>query len=410
MSRRFPVLVLVCALCMLSMPLHPSAEVTLEEALYELEYRTAGASARLEGEEITPDLLSTLGSMSTEELEAVVWHQMFGQPLPEMKSVAGSPIEDLATGVCIVVSSETLHDTGTGYRLDTDVIDVSYIGGFDTPRRVAVGYKGTGFLVGKAWVATAGHVIDCGVKDVSFVFGFKVDEGKDPEFPYSSVARGDCFIGWQEDTRGGDWALIQLDSAPDEAFHRIEDSDTAGPSAGAPVFVVGHPAGLPMQYVEDSVVWDNGDVSPPYFRSSLRTYSGNSGSPIFSGGKAVGIHNGGTYPTGPLHSELDRMLEIKPFTIFTSTVNALAYRVGEGRWNVLPRGRQQVTLAVRPGQRVRIMGREGEGRPLRPLLLPEGRRRIRIVERTGLGPDASASSGVFDFEEVDEDFDSGDSH
>jgi V8-like Glu-specific endopeptidase len=45
-----------------------------------------------------------------------------------------------------------------------------------------------------------------------------------------------------------------------------------------PVYVLGHPAGLPLKYAPGSWV---SDVEESYFTTDLDIYSGNSGSPVF---------------------------------------------------------------------------------------------------------------------------------
>jgi len=50
---------------------------------------------------------------------------------------------------------------------------------------------------------------------------------------------------------------------------------------GEPLFVIGHPCGLPQKFADGAVVRSNHPAA--FFVANLDTYGGNSGSPVFSG-------------------------------------------------------------------------------------------------------------------------------
>jgi hypothetical protein len=123
------------------------------------------------------------------------------------------------------------------------------------------------------------------------VFGFAIREegGQTPtSVPAGEVYQCAGIVGENEETQGADWALIRLDR-PVTNHKPIAINRDAGPPKGAPLFVIGHPAGLPLKIAGGAQVRD---PSPGgYFVANLDTYGGNSGSPVFNAltGRIEGI-------------------------------------------------------------------------------------------------------------------------
>jgi len=150
----------------------------------------------------------------------------------------------------------------------------------------------SGSLVGEDLLMTAGHCVRSpdACKSTKFVFGFGIrKEGESPE----SVPAGDVFgcaelLGSVVEGQGADWALIRLDrKASGRKPLAIERSGKLENTA--PLFVIGHPAGLPTKVAGGATVRD---ASPNgYFVANLDTYGGNSGSAVFNArtGKVEGI-------------------------------------------------------------------------------------------------------------------------
>jgi len=138
----------------------------------------------------------------------------------------------------------------------------------------------TGFVVGPDVVATAGHCInESTLSNVRFVFGYRMVSDKDANmtFPNGDVFRAVKLLGWSQVSDGPDWALVKLDRPTGRAplqlsRTRIQDN--------APVFVIGHPSGLPAKYAGGANVRDNSIRS--VFLANLDTYGGNSGSPVLN--------------------------------------------------------------------------------------------------------------------------------
>jgi V8-like Glu-specific endopeptidase len=146
-----------------------------------------------------------------------------------------------------------------------------------------VGAFCSGSLVAPDVIMTAGHCVpsadECA--GIKFVFGFDVKkEGVMPDsVPESQVYGCKELIGREQNGHGADWALVRLDRKV--ADHQPVKLNLAGTIVnGAPVMVIGHPAGLPTKLAGGAHVRD---ASPDgYFVANLDTYGGNSGSPVFN--------------------------------------------------------------------------------------------------------------------------------
>jgi len=167
---------------------------------------------------------------------------------------------------------------------------------------VAAGIEGTAFLVTRHLVATAGHLARCDPTQLYFVFDFMLKEDEDALpvetfegkagvfYDESRVRRGVCLKGFLQDSRGSDWAIFNLDKPIDRP---PVTRTTVAVGARERLYSLGHPFGLPMQYVEGRVT--ENDVTDVFFMTDLDTYPHHSGAPVFNGGdKAVGIHRAGS--------------------------------------------------------------------------------------------------------------------
>ncbi len=145
---------------------------------------------------------------------------------------------------------------------------------------IAAGRFCTGFLVKKDVIATAGHCVnEENVTDLCFVFGFKMKDASTPitQVPNQNIYKGAAIISKVENRRtGSDWALIKLD-------RKVEGQRVAKLSGQAiyleqPVYIIGHPLGLPLKVAPGAHVCD---ISKTCFVADLDVYSGNSGTPVF---------------------------------------------------------------------------------------------------------------------------------
>jgi hypothetical protein len=147
---------------------------------------------------------------------------------------------------------------------------------------VAAGWLCTGFLVEKDVIATAGHCV-CGnaVTDLRFVFGFKM---LDPYTPVTQIAneniyKGEKIIGCAYNPRGNktDWALVKMDREVEGQEIAVLSKDEI--VRHQPVYVIGHPVGLPLKYAPGARVRG---FDQTLFAADLDVFMGNSGSPVFN--------------------------------------------------------------------------------------------------------------------------------
>jgi hypothetical protein len=147
---------------------------------------------------------------------------------------------------------------------------------------VAVGRLCTGFLVKKDVIATAGHcVCEKTVTDLRIVFGYKMLDPYTPvtRVPNENIYRGEKIIYkvLNREVNRSDWALVQLDREVErqEIVALSQDEITYK----QPIYVMGHPSGLPLKYAPGAQVRGFEDA---FFTADLDIYMGSSGSPVFN--------------------------------------------------------------------------------------------------------------------------------
>jgi AraC-like DNA-binding protein len=147
---------------------------------------------------------------------------------------------------------------------------------FDQP--IGAGSMCTGVLVAEDVIATAAHFVnDKNLIDIRFVFGFVMQY---PITPVTKVPNENIYKGIEILHRVNnpecDWALVKLD-------RKVLGGEIATLSKNKvfneqPIYIIGHPCGLPLKFAPGAYV---DDYTDSYFKSDLDTYSGNSGSPVF---------------------------------------------------------------------------------------------------------------------------------
>ncbi len=150
---------------------------------------------------------------------------------------------------------------------------------------IAVGPMVTCFLVKENVIATAAHFVnEENVSDFSIVFGFKMTDAISPviRIPNENIYQGVKLLSRVYKRKGiggngSDWALVKLDRKV--VGQTVATLSTKGPSRGQAVYVIGHPCGLPLKYGAGISISNNPNES--CFNVNLKTYSGNSGSPVF---------------------------------------------------------------------------------------------------------------------------------
>lgn len=186
-----------------------------------------------------------------------------------------------AASTCGLMSQSSLQEGVDGsFTIRTSNYDVCEEEPFsDQPTAMSC----TGFMVGEDLIATAGHCYDAGdLSGTRFVFGFVMEDANTPVLTVSAdqVYRGIELVG-QANSGGLDYAIIRVDRpivAPGAVAFDIQREGVI--EVGAPVGVIGHPAGLPLKlaFGDNTAVRSNDETG--YFVANLDTYGGNSGSPV----------------------------------------------------------------------------------------------------------------------------------
>jgi hypothetical protein len=146
---------------------------------------------------------------------------------------------------------------------------------------IAAGRLCTGFLVKEDVIATAGHCADeKNLTDLRIVFGFKMLGLSTPVtwIPNENIYKGLQIIHRIYDPKGSgsDWALIKLDRKV--VGHLVVNLSKKPIYLTQPVYILGHPCGLPLKYASGAQVRD---ITDTCFAADLNVYCGNSGSPVF---------------------------------------------------------------------------------------------------------------------------------
>ncbi|MGD2091292.1 MAG: serine protease [Candidatus Aminicenantes bacterium] len=144
------------------------------------------------------------------------------------------------------------------------------------------GRMGAGFLLKEDVIVTAGHLIDeSNLEDTRFVFGYKMLNSSTAVTQISdeNIYRGVEVLQrvYNPGTIGADWALAKLDrKVVGHPLARFSEVDV---SLEQPVYIIGHPCGLPLKYASGAKVRKIYDT---HFSAHLSVYFGNSGSPVFN--------------------------------------------------------------------------------------------------------------------------------
>lgn len=155
----------------------------------------------------------------------------------------------------------------------------------------------TGFLVGKDIIVTAGHCVneESTCKGTSFVFGVNSAREVDQQFKIRRENVYSCkkiLTSFYKKGTSYDYAVIQLDREV-KYRHVFVLGDDNKVTAKSKVAMLGHPNGLALTYSAPAPVTQTWDTD--VFRTTLDSFSGNSGSPVFdlATEKVMGILTGG---------------------------------------------------------------------------------------------------------------------
>ncbi|KQP12065.1 serine protease [Pseudorhodoferax sp. Leaf265] len=141
---------------------------------------------------------------------------------------------------------------------------------------------GSAFLVAPDIIATAHHCLNAGnlgTRCVVFDFETGADRIAPTTFRTDQMYGLGQYLAGAFDDDGTDWALVRLDrSVNDRSFLQL--ARNSRPPDLTPLYVIGHPSGLPKKIAGNAEIRDN--TPPTHFVANLDTYGGNSGSPVFN--------------------------------------------------------------------------------------------------------------------------------
>jgi hypothetical protein len=188
--------------------------------------------------------------------------------------------------VAAICFADNLVDSNNGfYDLEVRNYGTSYNLCECEPFRdqpIGAGRLCTGFLTADDTIVTAGHCInEKNINKVRFVFGYRMTNLSTPvtKIPIKDVYKGlEIIKRAYSRNKKLDWTLIKLD-------RKVGDRPLAllsknGVSRDLPVYVLGHPCGLPLKCGKGANIRD---VDKTFFAANLDIYMGNSGSPVFNG-------------------------------------------------------------------------------------------------------------------------------
>lgn len=147
---------------------------------------------------------------------------------------------------------------------------------------------GTVFVFTEKSVLTALHVLERPLKHYAIVFGFRVIPNSNAE--EIIINKDDIYYLQSVVKKDTDLDLVEI--KVDRNFNRpvlaCEKSD-ANRKDSDEIYMLGHPLGLPMKLAINANIIEN--TNPFYFYTSLDSFQGNSGSPVFNSktNKIIGI-------------------------------------------------------------------------------------------------------------------------
>lgn len=139
---------------------------------------------------------------------------------------------------------------------------------------------GTAFIFSAQSMITAKHVFERSLKDYIVIFGYNVVQANgvvevffdknNLYYPVSIIASADDL----------DVVEFEVDRPFDRPALEWENSFKALKSATNEIYMIGHPCGLPMKVALNATIEKNPHLQ--YFYTTLDSYQGNSGSPVFN--------------------------------------------------------------------------------------------------------------------------------
>ncbi|VXA98214.1 Serine protease [Flavobacterium sp. 9AF] len=139
---------------------------------------------------------------------------------------------------------------------------------------------GTAFIISKTSMITANHVFERDIKDYIVVFGYKILVAKTGATDYYFNAK-DIYFPKTILRKNLDLDLVEF--TVDREFDKVAlewENSSVAVAKESEVYMIGHPTGLPLKVALNAFIEEN--TNPFYFYTSLDSFQGNSGSPVFN--------------------------------------------------------------------------------------------------------------------------------
>ena len=140
----------------------------------------------------------------------------------------------------------------------------------------------TGFAVSKNTIASAGHCMkDVSLADFVCIFGYQLSsKGQivDTFYAEQILHPTEIVKNGLTESNPNDYLFLKVqENIPSQRISQLDPNPLKG--ASDKIYVIGHPCGIPMKIGLNGSIRDN--TNPNFFVSTLDTYGGNSGSPVF---------------------------------------------------------------------------------------------------------------------------------
>ncbi|MGH7890067.1 MAG: trypsin-like serine peptidase [Thermodesulfobacteriota bacterium] len=142
---------------------------------------------------------------------------------------------------------------------------------------------GTAFLVGERLMLTAGHCVrGQDIVKIRVVFGFCMkDASHTAPINKTSVCKIKAVLKSSQSSKEGDWALVGLERHP-VGLTPLKIDFTNVVHDVIPIYMLGHPSGLPLKYTQGGMVAEKEPQRESEFEAKIDAFAGNSGSPVFN--------------------------------------------------------------------------------------------------------------------------------
>jgi hypothetical protein len=188
---------------------------------------------------------------------------------------ASPDVQAIAHSVALVCDASKLFpQAGGAWKLDTRTTGLLSPERFAEQEAVPDGF--TGFLVGENLLLTTAHGIGNPI-GLCVVFDYLLDSQGTVK---STYAADQVFFVTKEENRRynpltkEDWLLLRLNANPGRPSRSINKNQAP---AGTSLWMLGHPLGLPMKFVDGATITKVGN---PCFECDLDASGGNSGSMV----------------------------------------------------------------------------------------------------------------------------------